>query len=252
MSQPIRRLFPTSISNRREQSRLIGLDINVSFPAIVNVVNENGTVDVQPAIRERVVAEDNTINYLQLPIIPNVPVCFPSAGGFSFTMPISEGDECLVIIADQSFDNWWLNGGIQNPIEQRRHDLTDAFAIFGIRSIPNSFASVEGATIRSPEGTTLTVKDGNISILIPSGENFVSLTATENSLVSSFPTFSSLGSVSITGNLSVSGNLSVGGKITASQGLTVSGTFTLNGVNIGTHVHTSGEVGSNTGGPKNA
>ena len=33
-----------------------------------------------------------------------------------------------------AIDNWFVNGNIQNPVEQRRHDLSDAFAIFGVRN----------------------------------------------------------------------------------------------------------------------
>lgn len=164
MSIPIRGLFPTKSSYDKEMQRRTALEVHVSFPAIVNVVNDNGTVDVQPAIRERVIDDNNILSFMQLPIIPNVPVVFPCAGGCSITMPVSPGDECLVVITDQSFDNWWLYGGIQNPIEQRRHDLTDAFAIFGIRSLPKGSSISSSLDMNGPGGNKVSISSDSISI----------------------------------------------------------------------------------------
>lgn len=50
------------------------------------------------------------------------------------TFPIKKDDECLVIFSDLSIDNWWESGNVQNPVEQRRHDLSDGMAIFGLKN----------------------------------------------------------------------------------------------------------------------
>lgn len=50
--------------------------------------------------------------------------------------PINAGDECILLFSDREIESWFINGGV-NPLGyQRMHDLTDAVAIFGIRSLP--------------------------------------------------------------------------------------------------------------------
>ena len=43
-----------------------------------------------------------------------------------------------MIFADMCIDGWWQNGDIQNQAEQRRHDLSDAFAILSPFSQPKA------------------------------------------------------------------------------------------------------------------
>lgn len=87
------------------------------------------TVECQPAIREKIINEDGTVQYVNLPILVNVPVAFPSCSSFEIDLPIVSGDECLVLFSDLSIDNFWLKGNVQNPVEVRRHDLSDGIAI---------------------------------------------------------------------------------------------------------------------------
>lgn len=52
------------------------------------------------------------------------------------TNPINVGDDCLVLFSDREIESWFINGDAQPVNYTRMHDMTDAFAIFGIRSIP--------------------------------------------------------------------------------------------------------------------
>ena len=166
MAVRITDLVPTEEETQAKRDRALLFKMKVSFPAKVTTVNANGTVNIQPVVREKLISAKNSINYVNLPIIPNVPICWPSAGGYSITFPINVGDECLAIISDQSFDNWWLYGGVQNPVEYRRHDLTDAIAIFGPKSIPNTLPEAQGFTVRTPKGKSIEIlADGTIKLL---------------------------------------------------------------------------------------
>ena len=52
------------------------------------------------------------------------------------TFPIKQGDECILLFSDREIESWFINGQV-NPLGyQRMHDLTDAIAIMGIRSLP--------------------------------------------------------------------------------------------------------------------
>ena len=123
-------------------------DIRCCIPGIIQSYNaNNNTAEIQPAIREEVVNEDNSVSYVNLPLLINVPIVFPSTklGGVRFTL--EQGDECLVVFSDLSYDNFWTSGNVQNPIEVRRHDLSDGIAIPCVLSQPNTKAVEEGLTI---------------------------------------------------------------------------------------------------------
>ena len=123
-------------------------DIRCCIPGIIQSYNaENNTAEIQPAIREEVVNEDNSVSYVNLPLLINVPIVFPSTklGGVRFTL--EQGDECLVVFSDLSYDNFWTSGNVQNPIEVRRLDLSDGIAIPCVLSQPNTKAVEEGFTV---------------------------------------------------------------------------------------------------------
>ena len=77
----------------------------------------------------RIINEDGTIQYVQLPLLVNVPVVFPGSSDFELKLILKQNDECLVLFSDLSIDNFWEKGSLQNPVEVRRHDLSDGIAI---------------------------------------------------------------------------------------------------------------------------
>lgn len=109
--------------------------VHVAVPGIVQSYDKNSqTVEVQPALTERTLTPENNVKYIKYPLLVNVPVLFPQASNCSITFPIQKGDECLVIFSDLALDTWWQSGGVQNPVEVRRHDLSDGIAIFGLKN----------------------------------------------------------------------------------------------------------------------
>jgi hypothetical protein len=85
------------------------------------------------------------------------------------TFPIQPGDECFVLFADTPVDVWFQNGVSSgafessppnpgnNPVSQRRHDVSDGIAIFGLRSKPRSLSewSQTSMQIRSDDGSVV-------------------------------------------------------------------------------------------------
>lgn len=111
--------------------------LRVAMPGIVRAFNSSEqTVTVECALRERIVTQNKTIEYISIPTLLDVPIVLPRAGGFAITFPVKPGDECLVIFGDTCIDAWWSNGEVQNPVEYRRHDFSDGFAILGPWSQP--------------------------------------------------------------------------------------------------------------------
>lgn len=111
-------------------------ELRVAIPGIVKGWDdETQTVTVQPAIREKV-SSGGISAEVQIPLLVDVPVVMPSAGGYGLYFAPQIGDECLVVFADMCIDAWWQSGGVQNQADKRRHDLSDAFAIMGCWSQP--------------------------------------------------------------------------------------------------------------------
>ena len=135
------------------------------IPCIVQSYNgANNTVECQPAVRERIINEDGTIQYIQLPLLINVPVVFPGSANFDIKFPLSKNDECLVFFSDLSIDNFWQKGSVQNPVEVRRHDLSDGMAIPCRMSLPRRGVSPKASIVVDDKGNiTFNCKSGSFT-----------------------------------------------------------------------------------------
>lgn len=138
--------------------------IRSCIPGIIQSYNPaNNTAEVQPAIRERLVDDEGKVVYQALPLLINVPIVFPSTSSAKITFPINKNDQCLVIFSDLSIDHFWEKGSIQNPVEVRRHDLSDGIAIpcgisVGKVNNPNNSVNISyGSTSITLTGSDITM-----------------------------------------------------------------------------------------------
>ncbi len=132
----------TDVFERAFTKQIAGL--RVAMPARIERYDAaKQVVDVAPALKERTENETGTFDVEALPILRNVPVQFPGGGGFALTFPVAVGDECLLIFSDRSLDVWKSKAGQVDPVDVRRHDLSDAVALLGVRSQPNKLAQVD-------------------------------------------------------------------------------------------------------------
>ena len=118
------------IIKQAQRTAMAGL--HVSMPGKVSKVNGN-SIDVQPSIKLK--TEKGNKSSAQL---LNVPVVQPASGGFEITFPIHVGDDVLVVFSDKCLDAWTKTGKESNEAEHRSHHLSDAIAIIGLQSEPNS------------------------------------------------------------------------------------------------------------------
>lgn len=128
---------------------------------------EGGLASVQPSLKYKV--EDGRV--LDAPVIVNVPVYFPTGGSASITYPIKAGDDCCIVFAERSIDDWLLGGEADDP---RKFDLTDAMCFVGMKpSRSHSNDAIEithgSCKLRMPEGGPVTLNTdiviGGISFL---------------------------------------------------------------------------------------
>lgn len=154
-------------------------DIHTALPAeIVSIDINTGLAKVQPAIK-KILDNGDTIDY---PQISGVPIVFPQGANqmASISLPVKPGDSCLLVIAEQSLENWLYGRETDTSL---LFDITNAICIPGLSQRPPD--SFKDACEQN-------------SIIIDAGESRVVVSKT---------------GVSVVGNLSVTGNLSVSGTI---------------------------------------
>lgn len=110
--------------------------MRVALPGLVQTYDPTTqTCSVQPLVQDGVYDETGTRTAERLPVVASVPVCFPGSGAFSITWPVKPGDTVLLVFSSSSIDRWMALGGEVDPIDDRRHHITDAVAIVGLRDL---------------------------------------------------------------------------------------------------------------------
>ena len=143
-----------------------GDKIHCALPGVIEAFDENEqTVSVRLAVREKVRDETGEgYTEKEIPVLQNVPIFFPRAGGWSLLFPIQKGDECLVVFCDRCIDGWWQSGGVQSQAESRSHDYSDGIALIGPWSQPRRIKA------KWPKnGARLTKDSGGCYIEVGSG-----------------------------------------------------------------------------------
>jgi hypothetical protein len=116
---------------------------------------ETQTADILPVVRRPLQAADGFVGHEDVPVLPNVPVLQPRAGGYFVHLPIIAGDTVLVVFTSDSFQMWRGSGSVVNPGDLRRHSLANAIAIPGVfpaamalADIPTDMAVLGGGVYR--------------------------------------------------------------------------------------------------------
>ena len=218
-----------------------------ALPGIVQSFDASAvTCTVQPAIQGIVTNEDGTRTAVNLPLLVDVPIVFPRGGGTTLTFPVSVGDECLVIFSSRCIDAWWQSGGVQIPMEARKHDLSDGFALVGPMSQAKKIGGISTSTVqlRSDDGAAyVEINPSSHAVNVQTSGN-VSATAGGAATVTA-PTITLNGNVTINGTLTQTG----GGTATFSGNInTPSGDVTASGKSLKTHVHSGVTTGTGNSG----
>lgn len=167
LSFPQRLGVPASQWNKLKWQLLC--ELRVAVPGIISSFDAaKQTATVQVAIQENINNPKTLVPApTTIPILSDVPVIMPRSGGFAVTLPVNEGDECLLVFGDNDYGGWFQSGGVQAQVFRRRHNLSDSFAIVGLWSQPNVLEdfSTDSLQVRSDDGTqVIDVKAGEIDV----------------------------------------------------------------------------------------
>ncbi|EOV7029588.1 Gp138 family membrane-puncturing spike protein [Yersinia enterocolitica] len=223
----------------------ISSQLRVSMPGIIQSFDADSvTCDIQIGIKGESGGESTNLS-----VLTNVPVVFPRGGGVTMTFPIKAGDECLLIFGDRCIDFWHQSGDIQETVDEREHDLSDAFAIIGPQSQAKKISgiSTSAAQFRSDDGSTYFEIDPTtkkIKIVAPGGLDVVTPKAEFSAEVMVNGLFTFLG------GLVGSAAAGVSAKITGA--IEFIGTLTSNGKRVDdTHTHNEVQPGTGNSGKVN-
>lgn len=135
---------PTSLADAVKAAIQYNLsNIHTAMPAqIVSYDFTTQKASVQPTVNKQ--WTDGSTS--KMPIINEVPVIFPSAGGASVSFPVLAGDTCLLVVCERSITEWLLAGGLANPADPRKLDLTDAVCIPGLIPFNGTFPNRDNNT----------------------------------------------------------------------------------------------------------
>jgi hypothetical protein len=217
-----------------EESLRLALESNqaqiwTAIPGVVAAVDlTKQTVSVQPTIQGTTEAPNGNTTNVNLPVLVDVPLMFPRAGGFALTFPVKVGDEVLVVFASRCIDSWWQSGGVGAAAEARMHDLSDGFALLAPTSQPKKLSGVSAANVQLRDEAGSTFLE-----VTPGGKIKIAATA-EIEVVAP--------AIKMTGNITLTGNITATGQMTQTGGMSIGG------ITFGSHKHTGVQPGSGTSG----
>lgn len=175
-----REIAASEFSDRQAQISSALMDVHTSMPAIIMSYDANTrTITAQPAIQRVFTDGEGISGPMNLPPCVDVPVIFPGSGAYEITFPINEGDECLLLFSERCIDSWFVSGEPNVPADYRQHDLSDAIAIVGLKSL-NKATPTDNAGMNIGNATNkIAITDDDISITIKDSNH---ITITEESI----------------------------------------------------------------------
>ena len=140
------------------------LEAHTCLPAKIKSYDESTQkAEIIPLLKIKYRHKDTPTD---LPVIPNVPVQWPSAnaGAAFIHLPLKADDFGIIVFSERSIDTWLAGEGDSvSPEDPRHHHLSDAIFIPGVLPFKKALS------ISSPDNMTL--KNSNMTIEIdPSGK----------------------------------------------------------------------------------
>ena len=95
-----------------------------------------------------------SVFYKDYPVMLDMPAIILSGGAAHLELPISQGDECLILFNDRDIDNWFSSGQVTALNTSRMHNFSDGIALVGLRSLKKSITGWDLTRASLKHGTT--------------------------------------------------------------------------------------------------
>lgn len=140
----------------------VGKELNCMRVGIVQAFYPDDlTADVLIANKKTInLNSDGTQNVKNYALI-RAKVCYCTP---FITYPIKKGDECVLLFSDREIESWFINGEVNTEGYPRLHDLTDAIAVVGLRSLPNMITILQDALHLFYGNSDIQLKENQINI----------------------------------------------------------------------------------------
>lgn len=143
-------------------------DVHTSIPGrIVKYDAATQTADVEIVVQRAEVAESGATVHETCPVIPNVPIGWPSGGGYSLQFPLAVGDGVWLVFSEASIANWRETGDVSPPGDLERHDISYPVALPCARHSKQPLPTATVALLTVPSGGTLNVSAGGSPVFVP-------------------------------------------------------------------------------------
>lgn len=105
-------------------------EVHVALPgSVIKYDRDAQKAEIQPLLQRK----SRAGVLFDWPIITNCPILFHRTSVFSMTYELKPGDTGLIVVSERSLDVWLQkDGGIVDPDDQRRFDMTDGVFIPGL------------------------------------------------------------------------------------------------------------------------
>jgi hypothetical protein len=117
--------------------------VNTSFPGVVTEYDaETRRATIQPSLKRRTGNKE----FVEFPLLIDVPVQYPGTKKFTIHFPLEKGDEVAVFFSQRSLEAWKATGmdAIEDP-DPRRFSLPDAYCTPGLQPVEFISATSEKA-----------------------------------------------------------------------------------------------------------
>lgn len=140
---------------------------------VVAVDVTKGKCDVQPLL-QRI---DESGNPVTLPVITNCPIAFYRAGLAAVYLPVHVNDNVEIRFCERSLDIWLTKGGTIDPLDKRKHDLSDAVVYPGLYDFTQPPVGADPANLVVVNNVSkMTMQPGG-QITLTSGTGIIEMTA---------------------------------------------------------------------------
>jgi hypothetical protein len=132
--------------------------VHTAFPGMVQSYDPaTMRAEIQPCLMRKYY---NLPDATPLPTLLEVPVLFMSTGSIHIIAPPDVGSYVLIVCSERSLDSWLTSGGVVDPVNPRKFDLSDAVAIPGLFPLSNAAAVAPSVAagvleIRNSAGTCI-------------------------------------------------------------------------------------------------